>query len=172
MRRLARICGFVVMLLLAAAPAAWASYSTCGDQIVGPDTVRCEDGSIPSFRYGDAPEALAAPKAAQPRQSGFLGVWHTSLQGVGYAHGSDIPGYTSMDGRVSLRAGDLTIGANGAYVWNTLSPGFGRWLRLLDVEDWDFLMVDSGGTRWRGHLEADGRLKLQRDEQHIIYGTR
>jgi hypothetical protein len=165
------------ILLAAAHSAALANYATCGAQVVSAEELSCPDGSMPSFHYGNPP--TAAPRAApsnsleaQRQRRSFIGVWHTPMEGTGYAHGSDVPGATSMDGRISLRAGDLTLAPGGAFTWNTLSPGFGRWIRMLDNEDWDFLMIDVGGARWRGHLEKDGRLKLMRDEQHIIFCIR
>jgi hypothetical protein len=170
-----RVCALAAILLLAGHARALANYATCGDQVVAADEVTCPDGSVPNFHYGNPPAPAAKIGAGNPgaaQQHGFLGVWHTPMEGVGYAHGSDVPGATAMDGRISLRAGDLTLAPGGAFTWNTLTPGFGRWIRLEDNEDWDILLIDSGGARWRGHLESDGRLKLARDEQHVIYGVR
>jgi hypothetical protein len=35
-----------------------------------------------------------------------------------------------MSDKFSLRAGDLSLDANGAFVWNTLEGLFGRWIAL------------------------------------------
>ena len=165
------------ILLIAATSAALANYATCGAKVVSVDEVSCPDGSVPNFHYGNPPALPSTDGAtnsaqAEEQRHTFIGIWRTPMEGVGYGHGVDVPGATSMDGKISLRAGELTLAPGGAYTWNTLSPGFGRWLRLVDNEDWDVLLIDSGGTRWRGHLEKDGRLKLQRDEQHVIFCTR
>ena len=172
-----RACAMAAILLVAATSAALANYATCGAQVISAEEISCPDGSMPSFHYGNPPASVPtggtgnAATAAALRTT-FIGIWHTPMEGTGYGHGADVPGASSMDGKISLRAGDLTLAPGGAFTWNTLSPGFGRWLRLIDYPVWDFLLIDSGGTRWRGHLEKDGRLKLQRDEQHMIYCTR
>ena len=172
-----RAFAMAALLLAVANSAALANYATCGTQVISAEEIACPDGSLPSFHYGNPPASKSTGGMANPAQTEalrhtFIGVWHTPMEGTGYAHGSDVPGATAMDGRISLRAGDLTLAPGGAFTWNTLRPGFGRWVRLIDNEDWDFLLIDSGGTRWRGRLEKSGRLKLQRDEQHVIYCTR
>ncbi len=133
---LALLCG--CLLWASFGGDAWAAYQTCDGQQVDNDTLRCPDGSIPLYAYGNPPTDMQpkkpAPKSAQSRTAKFVGVWHTRQEGLSYAHRYDVPGATQMGGTLSLRPGDLTIGANGAFVWNTLSGLFGRWV-ALESED-------------------------------------
>jgi hypothetical protein len=166
--------GLGLLLASGVSTRSWAAYQTCGGQKVDNDIVRCPDGSIPSYAYGDPPAPkLAAPprKAASsdPRQR-FLGIWHTPVEGIGHQTPFDVPGSSAIDTNISLRAGDLTIAANGAFVWNTLTGSYGRWIAFREGY-WDFMLIDTRGTSWRGRVEDDGRVRLRLGDT-LVFGTR
>ena len=181
----------LVLSTLLAAPAlsrARAASFVCGDEPVAVDTLRCPDGSIPNYSYFVEPPAeekdetktdsltalqdeMTRAKNAAANQGGLFGIWHTPLSGTPYAHTYDVPGSSSLNITPSLRPGDLTIASNESYVWNQSTGLWGPWIKWKRG-DWDIMLITGGKQNWRARLESDGRLKLQLDDEHIVYGTR
>ncbi len=164
-----------LLLTASASHSARAAFQTCGGVMVSNDVIRCPNGEIPSYAYGNppAPTLPAESKAATSSnvKTRFLGVWHTGVEGIGHAGPGDVAGSSAMEGaKISLRAGDITIAPNGAFVWNTLTGSFGRWVALID--GWDFLLIEQAGHDWHCKIDTDGRLLMSMDPQHELHATR
>ena len=167
--------GLIFGLIAAAARPALAGTFTCAGSAVGMDTVTCPDGSMPNYSYFDLPPAAGEDhdhtvygtslrghnQALTSRV--FTGVWHTEAEGVSYGRSADVPGAYMMEGAIGLRAGDLSISSNGAWVWNTVRGASGRWIAAdPDTQsEWQFVLIDGqSDDRWQGKV-VDGMLNLQ-----------
>lgn len=151
-------------------PQAHAAYQTCNGEIIDSSTIRCPDGSIPSYQPGDAPSApaLTSPTGASsmdPSRSptAIFGIWHTNMPGMGYKTAIDVPGGYQLTGPVGLAAGDLTIGTNGYYVWNAFRARSGPWTK--GVEKGSIILFDEvGGGTW--HITVtSGRMSIKNGQQ-------
>lgn len=165
----------LLILIVPLATPALASWQSCAGQPIDQDAIRCPDGSIPNFEYGDPPigaqpgHGSDASSAAAAMRFPWVGVWHTEEPGLGQSRADDIPGASTLDTKAGLRAGDLTLAPNGAFIWNRMQATWGRWIEASPP--WDIVMYDSSGTkRWRARIEQ-GRLRLEQGDT-ITYGTR
>ena len=180
------------VLLAAAESPLRAASLVCGDVSVGPDVLRCDDGSIPNFSYTADPPAPGATsdrdegaqdlldaleQAKNPIRKpgsenvGFYGIWHTAEPGESYGHTVDVPGASEMDIPAGVRHGDLTIAPNGNYAWNRYNGLWGHWVKPRNL-NWDVLLLTGDDQNWLAKLESGGRLRLQQGDHSAIYGTR
>ncbi len=178
------------VLFAAAGSPLRAASLVCGDVSVGPETLRCDDGTIPNFSYSADPplpetgkvdgvqdlfdemeKARNPPRKATDNNVGFFGIWHTQEPGESFGHTVDVPGATELDIPPGLRRGDLTIAPNGNYVWNRYSGLWGHWVKPRN-QFWEFLLITSSDQNWLGKVETGGRLRLQRGDDSAIFGTR
>lgn len=163
-----------VLLGVLIAPRAFASWQSCGGQALDETEIRCPDGSIPNFEYGDPPVPVkrgvqAEDGGNQAQRFPWVGVWHTREEGLGQSRVDDIPGASTLGMGAGLRAGDLTLAPNGAFVWNRLRATWGRWIPAQPP--WQIVMYDSSGTqRWLARVEQS---QLRIEQSGVTqFGTR
>ena len=145
-------------VLTSIAAASWVGFGraqaqtqTCNGVQVAEDAIRCPDGSIPTYGFGSADGADpldADPTKLQPQPYAgtVFGVWHTNRSGLAYSSPSDVPGASAMNLAPGMAPGDLTIDPNGAFVWNTTRPMYGRWIKGKTVP---VVLLDSNeNKRW------------------------
>lgn len=181
MVRLARFCpgrlarlGVLFLVLSAFSHPGRAAFQTCGGIAVDSSVIRCPNGAIPSYQPGNAPGPVGSPGVSPSLPPGtdtrnpltaFFGVWHTNQDGIGYSASIDVPGAYLLDHSAGIAAGDLTIDANGFFVWNTLTGTSGPWIKG-DAERPLVLLDEAGHRRWTLGL-VDGTLII--DGPHTTY---
>ncbi len=152
-------------LCLAGSGEARADYQTCGGSVVDVDTIRCPDGSIPIFQVGPSPATpgssgagtSGAPGSAATK-SGLFGIWHTNRPGISFATSIDVPGSYMLETGAGTAPGDLTIGPNGFFVWNTFRGTSGPW--ITNVGDYPILLLDEAQKSKIKVGLVDGKLKI------------
>jgi hypothetical protein len=154
---------------IAGAHHARAQSQSCAGEPVPADSVRCPDGSIPSFSFDAVPTAAAPDGSAAPPKpaastfpkGSVFGVWHTDLPGTPYASAIDVPGYYMLNVRPGIAPGDLTIDPNGAYAWNSIRGTAGHWMKNPRRPEVLAVLVDSVlGKQWTITL-VDDHIKIQ-----------
>jgi len=152
--------GLGALLATSGVRRSWAGYPTCAGKPVEDDLLRCPDGTIPSYSYGNRPLDTTGTQKPKQLDRHFTGIWHTDVPGVSFRYPFDIQGASYLSSDIGTGAGDITIAPNGHFVWNTLRGAYGPWVLTEPGSVWQFIATDElTDARWRGNV-VDGKLHL------------